>query len=513
MSSFIDDIGKIIGQNLEKAGIETADIEKITQDFESNMKDFSGLDFKSDEWITDMFSKDPEAFAKTFASIPGGFVTCMRDTTDLESVFKTMGVDSKTADKYIQELSKGAVSDDTIKELQDNLEDIATERAGKVDAPALKDFFKNTYKRMGQFYEMAGKMWVGLQRLAMFMLVGEIGILLFRGMGGTCTIKSAPTSAKECTKISAPFFGKNPTFIGKTCSISKLASPVECDKMAKNKKNGAQFKNGTCSFQAFPKNATDCTNLKQLTNASDSSFDGTCCTLKNVSEDTCKSRCLQSCDDGTNCFQGKSFGSVLACIVNPACLLGSLVKGLGEVFGPFMWIFYIVLYLAIGSMLYKVLHATGLTSLLGDAWAKSDSSNQLLLLSGQGFMVVIIGLMTLGVTTGEFNQLTNTTRDSNTSAYPPSYTNPMAWALLIVSLVLSGILGNMQAKLDLSVFLKYLGGVGLVVLGIFQVSNRDQLNTIAGVDPATKNYLPLYTNLGFYASVLPAVAYAVGAMS
>ena len=510
----MEDIAKIIEENLEKAGMEAADIETITKDFKSNIEnDFkNGLDFKSDEWITDMFSKDPEAFAKTFASVPGGFVTCMRDTTDLENVFKTMGVDGKTADKYIQELSKGAVSDDTIKELQNNLEDIATERAGKVDAPALQDFFKNTYKRMGQFYEMAGKMRVGLQRLAMFMLVGEIGILFFRGMGGTCTIKSAPKSAKECTKISAPMFGKNPTFLGKSCSISKLPSPVDCNKMANNKKNGAQYTNGTCSFQAFPKNASDCTTLKQVTNASDSSFDGTCCTLKNVSQDTCKLRCLQSCD-GANCFQGKNIGSILACIVNPACLFGSLVKGLGEVFGPFMWIFYIVLYLAIGSMLYKVLHATGLTSLLGDAWAKSDSSNQLLLLSVQGFMVVIIGLMMLGVTTGEFNQLTNTQQDSKTSALPPSYTNPMAWALLIVSLVLSGILGNMQTQLDLSVYVKYLGGLALVVLGIFQVSNRNQLNSIAGVDPATKNYQPFFTNLGFYASVLPAVAYAVGAMS
>ncbi len=219
------------------------------------------------------------------------------------------------------------------------------------------------------------------------------------------------------------------------------------------------------------------------------------------------------CGKNTECYQSASIGTLLGCLLNPFCLIGKLFKGLGEVFGPFMWVFYIVLYLAIGSMLYKVLHATGLTSLLGDAWAKSDSSNQLLLLSGQGFMVVLIGLMMLGVTTGEFNQLTNTQTDPKTSAYPPSYTNPMAWALLVVSLVLSGILGKMQAQLGLSVYVKYLGGLALVVLGIFQVSNRAQLNNIAGVNPATKNYHPFFTNLGFYASVLPALAYAVGAMS
>ena len=178
-----------------------------------------------------------------------------------------------------------------------------------------------------------------------------------------------------------------------TCTVSKLPSPVDCDKMANNKQNGAQYTNGTCSFQAFPNSAADCTKLKTTTNASSSTFADGCCTLEGVSQEMCKTRCLMACGKDTECYEPASIGTLLGCLLNPFCLIGKLFKGLGEVFGPFMWIFYIVLYLAIGSMLYKVLHATGLTSLLGDAWAKSDSSNQLLLLSGQGFMVVIIGVL------------------------------------------------------------------------------------------------------------------------
>jgi hypothetical protein len=201
-----------------------------------------------------------------------------------------------------------------------------------------------------------------------------------------------------------------------------------------------------------------------------------------------------------------------------------------------MWILYVLLYLTVGTLLYRFFNFIGLTSLVfgsSDGTASvninlADLTKQqtnttitggadafsMLPLLGQGFMTFGIGLLLLLVTTGEYNSLSNTKKDKETYAYPPGYQNPMAWGITVAVLLLSLMLGMWQGSASYGNRLadvgKYFGGAALLAIGVSQLFETQQMKQTAGVNPSTKQYNSIFTNIGFYASILPTFAYVLG---
>lgn len=512
MDELVDNLATKLGESGELAAEE---IENITSNFKSSLEDLpSGLDYSNDEWISQLLAKDPEAFVKLFADVPGGVITVMQDSGNIEEVMKTLGISNEA---FVKELAEGAVSDETMDALKQELEEKGNALSESVDEPALKDSIKQWYSKIGKGMEYIGKGMLAVKQLVKYMimgyLAGEFFVFFQKSMGGTCTIKSAPTTQQECNKIVASQFGvKQGAFANGNCTASNASSKA-CTNLGSTTMNKTTYKGTKCTFSTFPKTESDCKVLKESAGATSSTFDGTCCTLNGANQDTCSKMCLESCD-GTACFAGPGIAGILGCLLNPLCLLGTVVKGADNLLKPYMWIFYILLYLTLGTLMYRFLRFTGITSMFSSSASSvnpSETGVDMLHVSAQGFMMLALGMGMLGVTTGEFNQLTATQKDPTTHAYPPAYTNPLAWVLLLAIGLGSFVLGKLQRASTLPVYLKYFGGLGLLGVAISQLANPSQLRVTAGVNRDTQTYQSIATNLGMYASVVPLVAYGVGA--
>ena len=289
-------------------------------------------------------------------------------------------------------------------------------------------------------------------------------------------------------------------------------------------------KSNSCSFKTFPTNLSECDTLKQGLGANQASFVGNCCTITGVNKDACDKACLGSCD-GKECYNAPPFDKVAACMLNPACLL----KGPMNFFSRYMWIVYVLLYLTVGTLLYRFFNFIGLTSLVFGSSKETQTVKidlagitdqpttkitggadafSMLPLLGQGFLTVGIGLLLHLVTTGEYNRLGGVKKDKETYAYPPGYQNPMAWGITVVVAILSLMLGMWQASASygnqIADIAKYFGGAALLGIGVSQLFDAQQMKQTAGVDPATKQYNSIFTNIGLYASILPTAAYVLG---
>ena len=211
------------------------------------------------------------------------------------------------------------------------------------------------------------------------------------------------------------------------------------------------------------------------------------------------------------------------------------MQGPSNFLSKYMWILYVLLYLTVGTLLYRFFNFIGLTSLVFGSKKETQTvkidlaglTNQptttmtggadafsMLPILGQGFMTVGIGLLLHLVTTGEYNRLGGVKKDKETYAYPPGYQNPMAWGLTVVVAILSLMLGMWQASASygnqIADIAKYFGGAALLAIGVSQLFDTQQMKQTAGVDPTTKQYNSIVTNIGLYASILPTAAYVLG---
>jgi hypothetical protein len=538
----MEDLGKTVEITLEEAGVKGGrDLaQKVRNDIEGAVENgtTSNVNPKEAGWMQDFANKDPGTFAKVGYGDLGNPAVMLSDDADAAENLKSQGVSEATANEYKAALEKGeGISEELQAKVDKEIEDHANELANKVDEPALKDAIKNGAERFKKGLYWLGKKVFSKRMLAVYLVLGGVGGVVYVMTSkvvhdmAMCKVRGAAKDAADCTDITKDS-GSNSTFAKKVCTYQ--ASSQTCTALKDNTKNPSVNFDGRstlCSFKTFPTNLTECDTLKQGLGANQASFDGNCCTITGVNKDACDKACLGSCD-GKECYKAPPFGKVLACMLNPACFL----KDVSNFLTKYMWILYVLLYLTVGTLLYRFFNFIGLTSLVfgsSDGTASvninlADLTKQqtnttitggadafsMLPLLGQGFMTFGIGLLLLLVTTGEYNSLSNTKKDKETYAYPPGYQNPMAWGITVAVLLLSLMLGMWQGSASYGNRLadvgKYFGGAALLAIGVSQLFETQQMKQTAGVNPSTKQYNSIFTNIGFYASILPTFAYVLG---
>lgn len=534
-------VGEIVATTFEEAEIDGGPelATKVKNGIERGVENgtISNVNPKKAAWIQTFANKDPQAYAKLVSDVGNSAVLLSKDA-DAAEYLKTQGVSEATANEYKAALEKGEDISELQAKVDKEIDDHANKLANKVDEPALKDAIKNGAERFKKGWKWLAKKVFSKRMLAVYLVLGGVGGVVYVMTSkvvhdmAMCKVRGAAKDAADCTDITKDS-GSNSTFAKKVCTYN--ASSQTCTALKDNTKNpNVNFdgRSNLCSFKTFPTNLTECDTLKQGLGANQASFDGNCCTITGVNKDACDKACLGSCD-GKECYKAPPFSKVLACMLNPACFL----KDVSNFLTKYMWILYVLLYLTVGTLLYRFFNFIGLTSLVfgsskGTQTVKIDLAgitNQptttpkmiggadafsMLPLLGQGFMTFGIGLLLLLVTTGEYNSLSNTKKDKETYAYPPGYQNPMAWGITVAVLLLSLMLGMWQGSASYGNRFadvgKYFGGAALLLVGVSQLFETQQMKQTAGVNPSTKQYNSIFTNIGFYASILPTFAYVLG---
>ena len=535
-------VGEIVATTFEEAGVGGPELAtKVKNDIERGVENgsISNVNPKKAAFIQTLANKDPQAYGKLVSDVGNTAVLLSKDA-DAAEYLKTQGVSEATANEYKAEWEKppkGEVPEELQAKVDKEIDDHANKLANKVDEPALKDAIKNGAERFKKGWKWLAKKVFSKRMLAVYLVLGGVGGVVYVMTSkvvhdmAMCKVRGAAKDAADCTDITKDS-GSNSTFAKKVCTYN--ASSQTCTALKDNTKNpNVKFTNGSnlCSFKTFPTNLTECDTLKQGLGANQASFDGNCCTITGVNKDACDKACLGSCD-GKECYKAPPINKVLACMLNPACFL----KDVSNFLTKYMWILYVLLYLTVGTLLYRFFNFIGLTSLVfgsSDGTASvninlADLTKQqtnttitggadafsMLPLLGQGFMTFGIGLLLLLVTTGEYNSLSNTKKDKETYAYPPGYQNPMAWGITVAVLLLSLMLGMWQGSASYGNRFadvgKYFGGAALLLVGVSQLFETQQMKQTAGVNPSTKQYNSIFTNIGFYASILPTFAYVLG---
>lgn len=539
----MDEVGETLETTLEGAGVKGGSelATKVRNTIEGALEDgtTSNVNPKKAGWLQDFAKKDPDTFAKVGYGDVGNPAVMLSDDADPIEYLKSNGVSEATVNEYKAALEKGEdISEELQAKVDKEIDDHANKLANKVDEPALKDAIKNGADRFKKVWKWLAKKVFSKRTALIALVLGGAGFAVYEITSkavhdmAMCKVRGAAKDAADCTDITKDS-GSNSTFAKKVCTYQ--ASSQTCTALKDNTKNPSVNFDGRstlCSFKTFPTNLTECDTLKQGLGANQASFDGNCCTITGVNKDDCDKACLGSCD-GKECYKAPPLNKVLACMLNPACFL----KDVSNFLTKYMWILYVLLYLTVGTLLYRFFNFIGLTSLVfgsskGTQTVKIDLAgitNQptttpkmiggadafsMLPLLGQGFMTVGIGLLLLLVTTGEYNYLSNTKKDKETYAYPPGYQNPMAWGITVAVLLLSLMLGMWQGSASYGNRFadvgKYFGGAALLLVGVSQLFETQQMKQTAGVNPSTKQYNSIFTNIGFYASILPTFAYVLG---
>jgi hypothetical protein len=538
----MDELGETLETTFGEAGVEGGSelATKVRNDIEGAVEDgnTSNVNPKEAGWMQDFANKDPGTFAKVGYGDVGNPAVMLSDDADAAENLKSQGVSEATANEYKAALEKGeGISEELQAKVDKEIEDHANELANKVDEPALKDAIKNGAERFKKGLKWLAKKVFSKRMLKIYLVLGTVGGVVYALTSkavhdmATCKVRGAAKDAADCTNITKKS-GSNSTFAKKVCTYN--ATKQTCTALKDNTKNpNVKFKIGSnsCSFKTFPTNLSECDTLKQGLGANQASFVGNCCTITGVNKDACDKACLGSCD-GKECYNAPSFNKVLACLAS-----GCFLNGVNSFLTKYMWIVYVLLYLTVGTYLYRFLNFIGLTNLVFGSSKETQTVKidlagitdqptstgikggadafSMVPLLGQGFMTVGIGLLLHLVTTGEYNRLGGVKKDKETYAYPPGYQNPMAWGITVVVVILSLMLGMWQTSASygnqIGDIAKYFGGAALFGIGVSQIFEAQQMKQTAGVNPATKQYNSIFTNIGFYASIFPTLAYVVGA--
>lgn len=537
----VGEIEETLTSRLVEAGIE--DGGEIAKDIGGDLQGVleeggvaSSIDTKSADWITDIGKKNPDFLAKMDNKL-GNRALLLADDAPTAEIAKSAGVSSETATEFEAAVASGTADNDLMTKVEQEIDEAAAETAEKSTLQVLKDSVLDAAERMKKGLRWLAKKVFTKKGLFIFLLLGGVGAAIYvvtktyTHDNSVCNIKGAAADANDCTKITNKAGGSS-SFKDKICSFQ--ATPKTCTNLKNNTFNSSANLKGTrCSFKTFPLTSEDCNKIQAGLGGNSSTFVGNCCSIQGTNEDTCKNACLASCDGKEDCYQPPSPWKILECLANPACFFKNLFKGPMTFLHKYMWIIYILCYVAVGVLVYRVLNMFGLFGRheqevkikleqateqpLMSAGAAVGGGFDMMTMVGQGISVAGIGLLLHVLTTGEYNQLSGTQKEKETFAYPPATKNPMAWGVLIAVLLLSLLLGSWQGASSqivenglLNLPLQYFGGIALVYIGATQLMNTQQLKQTAGVDKTTSKYNPIYFNLGAYGAVLPIFAYLLG---